>query len=51
LAIGGEHKGGFTSFDFEITERIKAYGNFLVVTINNARRKDQAPTTNIDWWN
>jgi len=47
----GEHEGGFTPFDFEITERIKAHGNFLVVRINNTRGKDQVPTTNTDWWN
>jgi beta-glucuronidase len=47
----GEHEGGFTPFDFEITERIKAHGNFLVVRINNTRGKDQVPTTYTDWWN
>src|SRR5579864_2254328 len=47
----GEHEGGFTPFDFEITERIRAHGNFLVVRVNNARRKDQVPTINTDWWN
>ncbi len=47
----GEHEGGFTPFDFEITERIRAHGNFLVVRINNTRGKDQVPTTNTDWWN
>ncbi len=47
----GEHEGGFTPFDFEITERIRAHGNFLVIRVNNARGKDQVPTTNTDWWN
>ena len=47
----GEHEGGFTPFDFEITDRIKAQGNFLVVRIDNTRGKDQVPTTNTDWWN
>jgi beta-glucuronidase len=47
----GEHEGGFTPFDFEITERIKTHGNFLVVRINNTRGKDQVPTTSTDWWN
>src|SRR5580693_2837373 len=47
----GEHEGGFTPFDFEITDRIKAHGNFLVVRINNSRGKDQVPTVNTDWWN
>jgi beta-glucuronidase len=47
----GEHQGGFTPFDFEITNRIKEHGNFLVVRVNNYRAKDQVPTTNTDWWN
>jgi beta-glucuronidase len=47
----GEHEGGFTPFDFEITDRVRAHGNFLVVRINNTRGSDQVPTVNTDWWN
>jgi beta-glucuronidase len=47
----GEHEGGFTPFDFEITDRVRAKGNFLVLRINNTRGKDQVPTVNTDWWN
>jgi beta-glucuronidase len=47
----GEHEGGFTPFDFEITDRVKAHGNFLVLRVNNTRGKDQVPTVNTDWWN
>ena len=47
----GEHKGGFTPFDFEITDRVRAEGNFLVVRVNNIRGKDEVPTVNTDWWN
>jgi beta-glucuronidase len=47
----GRHEGGFTPFDFEITDRVKPQGNFLVLRINNTRGKDQVPTVNTDWWN
>ena len=47
----GEHEGGFTPFDFEITDRIKTKDNFLVLRINNTRGSEQVPTLNTDWWN
>src|SRR5712671_4022312 len=47
----GEHEGGFTPFDFEITDRVRAQGNFLVLRVNNTRGRDQVPTVNTDWWN
>ena len=47
----GRHEGGFTPFNFEITDLVRPQGNFLVVRINNARGRDQVPTVNTDWWN
>jgi beta-glucuronidase len=47
----GEHEGGFTPFNFEITDRVRPAGNFLVVKVDNARRRDGVPTVNTDWWN
>jgi beta-glucuronidase len=47
----GRHEGGFTPFDFEITDRVKAQGNFLIVRVNNVRAKEFVPTVNTDWWN
>jgi beta-glucuronidase len=47
----GQHKGGFTPFDFEVTNLLRPEGNFLVVRVNNTRGKDEVPTVNTDWWN
>lgn len=47
----GEHRGGFTPFNFEITEKIADGENVLIVEVNNARRPDAVPAMNTDWWN
>jgi beta-glucuronidase len=48
----GQHKGGFTSFNFEIPEDVlKPKDNFLVVKVDNKRFADEIPTVNTDWWN
>jgi len=47
----GEHEGGFTPFDFEVTGTIRDGDNSLVVEVNNARRADAVPSLNTDWWN
>jgi beta-glucuronidase len=47
----GEHQGGFTPFDFEITNDVREGDNFVVVEVNNARRGDAVPALNTDWWN
>lgn len=47
----GQHEGGFTPFNFEITNRIKDTDNFLVVKVDNKRRRDAVPTLMTDWWN
>jgi beta-glucuronidase len=47
----GEHEGGFTPFNFEITDRIREGSNFLVAEVNNARRVDGVPSIDTDWWN
>jgi beta-glucuronidase len=47
----GRHEGGFTPFDFDITDRVRPRDNFLIVRVNNTREKDQVPTVNTDWWN
>src|SRR5215469_6617026 len=47
----GEHEGGFTPFNFEVTGKILEGENSLVVEVNNARRTNGVPATNTDWWN
>ena len=47
----GEHEGGFTPFCFEIGDKLRPKGNFLVVKVDNTRRRDGVPTVNTDWWN
>ena len=47
----GKHVGGFTPFNFELTDLIKEKDNFLVVKVDNKRLKEGVPTLNTDWWN
>jgi len=47
----GEHVGGFTPFQFEVTNLVRPTDNVLVVKVDNTRRRDGVPTINTDWWN
>jgi beta-glucuronidase len=47
----GQHEGGFTPFNFEITKLVRDTGNFLIVKVDNKRRRDAVPTLMTDWWN
>jgi beta-glucuronidase len=47
----GEHQGGFTPFQIEVTNLVKATDNFLAVEVNNARTADDIPALSFDWWN
>lgn len=47
----GEHEGGFTPFQFDITEQLRSGENFIVVKADNRREPDYIPTVNSDWWN
>lgn len=40
----GQHKGGFTPFQFEITKELKNGENKLLVNANNTRGEDNIPT-------
>src|SRR6267142_2232113 len=47
----GRHEGGFTPFNFELTSLVRDRDNFLIVKVDNKRRRDAVPTLNTDWWN
>ena len=47
----GQHEGGFTPFNFEITKLVRDTGNSLIVKVDNKRRRDAVPTLMTDWWN
>jgi beta-glucuronidase len=47
----GTHTGGFTPFNFEVTDLLKEKDNLLVVKVDNKRLKEGVPTLNTDWWN
>jgi beta-glucuronidase len=47
----GTHIGGFTPFNFEVTDQIKQKDNFLIVKVDNKRLKEAVPTLNTDWLN
>ena len=47
----GRHEGGFTPFQFDITNKVKNKDNFIAVAVNNNRRPDAIPAMNFDWWN
>lgn len=47
----GQHEGGFTPFQLEITDAVKDKDNFLAVEVNNKRMVDAIPAMAFDWWN
>jgi beta-glucuronidase len=47
----GSHEGGFTPFQFEITDKIKTGTNTIVVKVNNNRQGNGLPSFGYDWFN
>ncbi|QBN20399.1 glycoside hydrolase family 2 protein [Flavobacterium nackdongense] len=47
----GNHVGGYTPFNFDVTNVLVDGNNFVVVKVDNKRHKDNVPTVNMDWWN
>ncbi len=47
----GSHEGGFTPFQFEITDKANPGNNTIVVKVNNSRQANGLPGTGYDWFN
>ncbi|MDR7132014.1 beta-glucuronidase [Algoriphagus sp. 4150] len=47
----GSHEGGFTPFQFEITDKIKDGDNTVIVKVNNNRKGNGLPGYGYDWFN
>lgn len=47
----GQHFGGYTPFNFDVTDELVDGNNFVVVKVDNKRKRDDVPTVNFDWWN
>ena len=47
----GQHVGGFTPFEFEVTGLVQDTDNSLIVRVNAQRHREGVPTLNTDWWN
>ncbi|MBW7892887.1 MAG: beta galactosidase jelly roll domain-containing protein [Chitinophagaceae bacterium] len=47
----GKHVGGYTPFNFEITQKLREGENSLVVQADNKRHPEGVPESVFDWWN
>jgi beta-glucuronidase len=47
----GSHRGGFTPFQFDVTDKLNTGANTVVVKADNTRHADAIPTVSTDWWN
>ena len=47
----GHHIGGFTPFNFDVTDLLREGENFVIVKVDNKRHAEDVPTQIFDWWN
>jgi beta-glucuronidase len=46
----GQHRGGYTPFNFEVTDLLEDGDNDLVVRVDNTLDMSSVPTRRTDWW-
>jgi beta-glucuronidase len=49
--LAGHHEGGFTPFNFDVTDLLQDGDNVVIVKVDNKRRAAHVPTLIFDWWN
>ena len=47
----GHHVGGFTAFNFDISDLLIDGENTVIVKVDNKRHAEDVPTQIFDWWN
>ena len=47
----GHHIGGFTPFNFDVTDMLQNGENTVIVKVDNKRKAEAIPTQIFDWWN
>jgi beta-glucuronidase len=49
--LAGHHVGGFTPFNFDVTDMLREGDNIVVLKVDNKRHAEAVPTQIFDWWN
>ena len=47
----GHHIGGFTPFNYDVTDLLRDGENVIIVKVDNKRKAEAVPTQIFDWWN
>ena len=47
----GHHVGGFTPFNYDVSDLLKEGENTVIVKVDNKRHAEDVPTIIFDWWN
>lgn len=47
----GHHIGGFTPFNFDVSDLLREGENNVIVKVDNKRHAEDVPTQIFDWWN